>query len=89
MGRGVERDEKKAQHYYELAAMEGDACSRHKLARAGNHRRALRRYMISAGGGSQDALKKIQRMVIVRGATSDDFAKALSLYPFGDCYKYY
>ena len=45
--------------------------------------------MISAGGGSPDALKKIQRMVMVRGATSDDYAKVLSLYPFGDYYKYY
>ena len=35
--------------------------------------------MISAGGGSPDALKKIQRMVMVRGATSDDYAKVLSL----------
>ena len=44
-GQGVERDEKKAKHYYELAAIGGDVYGRHNLGviekRAGNMERAL------------------------------------------------
>jgi TPR repeat protein len=29
---GVAKDEKKATHYYELAAMQGHSCARHTLA---------------------------------------------------------
>ena len=40
VGQGVERDEKKAAHYYELAAIGGDETARHNLGnkeyRAGN-----------------------------------------------------
>ena len=43
-GRGVAEDKKKAIHYLELAAMGGDADSRHNLGvfeeRDGNHHRA-------------------------------------------------
>ena len=50
-GRGVERDEKKAMHYFELAAMEGDEYARHNLGslegRVGNYDRALKHYMIA------------------------------------------
>jgi TPR repeat protein len=55
-GRGLERDEKKANRYYELAAMGGNAVARCNLGnsefRAGNWDRALKHYMIAAGGDS-------------------------------------
>ena len=51
-GRGVEVDEKKAKHYYELAAMNGDVAARHNLGcdevDAGNYHRAMKHYIISA-----------------------------------------
>ena len=83
-GNGVERDEKKAKKYLELGAMKRDAWSRHNLANlefnAGNHSRALKHYMLSAGGGSQDALTKIQMMKMVGNASDDDYMKALKSY---------
>jgi hypothetical protein len=52
LGRGVEVDNKKAEHYYELAAMLGDVTARHNLGikewRTGNYERALKHYMIAA-----------------------------------------
>ena len=51
-GEGVEMDEKKAMHYYKLAAIEGNVTSRYNLGnyeqRAGNMNRALKHYMIAA-----------------------------------------
>ena len=83
-GSGVERDEKKAIHYYELAAMGGDDNSRHNLgcydAEAGNIERALKHYMIAVGSGHNDSVKMIQRMYKEGHATKDDYAKALKAY---------
>ena len=65
-GRGVERDEKKATHYYELAAMGGDETARHNLGvleeSAGNMGRALKHYMINVRSGDHDSLKKIKQL---------------------------
>ena len=36
--------------------------------------------MLSAGGGSQDALTKIQLMKMVGNASDDDYMKELKLY---------
>ena len=52
-GEGVERDKKKAVHYWELAAMRGDANARHNLgcddANVGKINRALKHFMIATG----------------------------------------
>ena len=65
-GRGAEVDKKKAIHYWELAAMGGDVTSRYNLGldeeNAGNMNRALKHYMIAAGCGYNNSLKKIQNL---------------------------
>ena len=83
-GDGVERDEKKAIHYWELAAMGGDAMARHNLgvyeACAGNMERALKYLMIAAGCGHTNSLEMIKQMFLKGHATKDDYAKALLSY---------
>lgn len=80
-GRGVERDELKAIHFYELAAMGGDEGARHNLGsmeeRAGNIERAVKHYMTAAGSGSSDSLEAIKRMYIKGNTTKDEYANAL------------
>jgi len=83
-GRGVERDEKKANHYYELAAMGGDVESRYNIGvlekRAGNMDRALKHHMIAAGCGYNDSLENIKHSFMNGDATKDDYTKALRAY---------
>jgi TPR repeat protein len=80
-GEGVERDEKKAKHYYELAAIGGHVVARHNLGcdegRAGNITRAVKHWMISAEAGDDDSLKAIRQCYMAGHATKDDFEKAL------------
>ena len=83
-GEGVEFDPKKANHYYELAAMRGDVCARHNLGlnegRAGNHKRAYKHLMIAIGGGYDNSLDTIKDMYSRGWATKDDYTKALQSY---------
>ena len=83
-GRGAERDEMKAKHYWELAAIGGVEKSRHNLGilegRAGNMNRALKHCMISVEGGYNDSLKKIKQLYSKGHATRHDYAKALKAY---------
>lgn len=83
-GDSVERDEKKARHYYELAAMGGVVEARHNLgafeARARNWDRAVKHYMIAAGYGDNDSLENIKQMFMNGYASKDDYAKALQAY---------
>ena len=83
-GRGLERDEKKADHYYELAAIRGNAVARFNLgngeARTGNWVRGLKHWMISAGGGYNDSVKNIQQLYMDGDATKEDYSKALQTY---------
>jgi TPR repeat protein len=80
-GYGVERDTKKSTHYYELAAMGGHVQGRHNLGvdedEAGNKKRALKHWMISAGAGDDKSLKAIRACFVNGHATKDDFEKAL------------
>jgi TPR repeat protein len=80
-GVGVESDEKKAKYYCELAAIGGDVPARHNLgcfeAQEGNMDRAMKHWMISAGGGYDDSLKLIQQCFLSGHASKDDFEKAL------------
>jgi len=83
-GNGVEVDEKKAKHYYELAAMQGHVKARHMLGtidgQAGNMDRALRHYMIAVSGGGKESLDTIRKMLSFGHATKDDYKKALRAY---------
>ena len=80
-GNGAERDKKKANHYYMLAAIGGNEVARYNLGLdeecAGNMNRALKHYMIAAEGGEPDSLKQIQKLYTNGHATKDDYAKAL------------
>ena len=84
LGDGVERDEKKAVLYYELAAMGGHVNSRYNLGvlekRAGNMNRALKHYMIAVSFGDNGSLEVIKEMFMNKYATKDDYAKALRVY---------
>ena len=81
LGRGVERDTKKAKHYWELGAIGGNLLARYNLGcleeEAGNMVRALKHHMIAAGCGYNDSLKKIREFYVNGHATKDDYAKAL------------
>ena len=83
-GRGVERDEKKAIHYWELAAMGGDEYARHNLGifenNAGNYERALKHFMIAVGSGYNVSLKPVKQLCMRGRAKKDDYAKALQAY---------
>ena len=83
-GNGARRDEDKAKHYYELAAMRGDMRARLNLGalegRAGNYDRALKHFMVGAGGGHKNSLTAIQEMFKNGGATKDDYTQAIRAY---------
>ena len=83
-GLGMERDEKKANHYYELAAIGGNASARNNLGcsegRVGNHDRALKHFMLAAGGGNKTSLSAIQGMFKMGMATKEDYTQALRAY---------
>jgi len=84
-GEGVEADKKKAKHYYELAAMEGDAKARHNLGlkeavEEGNMDRAVKHYVISARDGYADSLEMIKEIYSKGFATKEDYTKALRSY---------
>jgi len=83
-GRGVERDKKKAIHYFEIGSMKGDTVARHSLGaleqNAGNIERALKHYMITVESGEQDSLKAIQDLYPKGKATKDEYVKALRAY---------
>ena len=78
------RDNKKVQHFYELAAIGGDVKSRHNLGvcegYVGNYDRALKHYMIAVEFGNNGSLKNIKQMYSNGYATRDDYAKALHAY---------
>ena len=84
VGNGVERDEKKAEYYDELAAMVGHVLARHNLGcmelRARNFDRALKHFMVAAGSGFTRSLEQVKQLFINGEATKDDYAKALQVY---------
>jgi len=83
-GHGIEVDEKKALHYYKLAAMGGVVQARNHLGfkeeRAANFDRALRHFMIAVRGGDAPSLKAIQALHSGGNATKEDYTKALKVY---------
>ena len=83
-GYGVERDEIKANHYFELGAMRGDEKARHNLGNAEGRKgytdRALRHFMFAAGSGYYDSLDTVREMFMDKEIAKDDYAKALRAY---------
>ena len=83
-GNGVERDEKKAKHYWELAAMGGDIKARQNLGVsewcAGNMDRAMKHFMIAAEFGNSVSLDIIKQIFMDGYATKDDYSEALRSY---------
>ena len=91
-GEGVEIDKKRAKHYYELAAIEGNEIARHNLGsyeereeRAGNMDRALKHLMIAVSMiairvGDPESLEAIKHMYLNRHAAKDDYTKELQSY---------
>ena len=84
VGNGVERDEKKANHYWELSSMGGHVKARHNLGaleyRAGNMDRALKHLMIAAGSGYSRSLESIKLMFTHGYATKADYAISIRVY---------
>ena len=84
LGNGVERDEDKAKHYYELAAMGGDMEARHNLGvfelHGGNYDRALKHFILASIGGMKASLSGIQEMFKNGDATKEDYTQALRAY---------
>jgi len=83
-GKGVEVDKEKAIHYYELAAMKGNATARNNLGnvewRAGNMDRALKHWIIAVKGGKKKSLDSIKWLYSNGHARKDDYANALQAY---------
>jgi len=84
-GWGVERDMKKAKHYYELAAMNGNVPARHNLGIfelrvAGNYERAFKHWVIAARAGNDGSLDKVKRGYKGGLITKDEYADILRAY---------
>jgi len=83
-GVGVRKDMKKAQHYFELAAMRGHVKARHNVGSiendAGNMDRALKHWIMAAGLGNIGSLTSIKHMFIRGQATKVDYNTALKAH---------
>ena len=96
LGQGVERDEKKGNHYTELAAMMGSTIARDNLAiteerlarenlgnideSIGNIHRALKHHTTAVGGGYSQSLNKIKEWYQAGLIEKKNYTKALQLY---------
>ena len=83
-GRGVDVDEKKAKHYWELAAMGGDEVARHNLgcmeAQAGKTQRAKKHFIIAANSGYKQSLDWVKEGYKEGFVTKDEYANAMRAY---------
>ena len=83
-GAGVEIDKKKAKHFYELAAMNGDLHARHNLGcvegQAGNYHRSYKHFMLSAGAGCKESLNAVKGGYMAGYVTKDQYANTLREY---------
>lgn len=81
---GVEINSKKANHYWELAAMKGDSMARYNLAcneqQRGNYDRAYKHCIISARAGNNDPMNNV-RFGFKKGyITKDEYESTLREY---------
>ena len=83
-GYGVAKDEKKAIHYWQLAAKMGDVMARHNLgfieANAGNWERAFKHFEIAAKAGYEKSLENIKIGFMKGLAKKEQYAEALRGY---------
>ena len=83
-GKGVEMNMKKAKHYYELAAMNGDIHARNNLGnvegRDGNNHRAFKHFIIAARAGSKRSLDTVKEGYKGGHVTKDEYANTLREY---------
>ena len=83
-GNGVKIDEKKAKHYYELAAMNGFVQARHNLgcveSRAGNNHRAFKHFIIAARAGNKLSLNTVKQGYMRGLVTKEEYANTLREY---------
>ena len=83
-GMGVEVNTKKANHYYELAAMNGHVLARHNLgcmeAQAGNHQRAHKHFKLAARAGDANALGNVKEGYMHGLVTKEEYANTLREY---------
>ena len=83
-GNGVDVDEKKAKHYFELSAMNGDVDARYNVAgmegRAGNYDRAYKHFVLSARAGHKDSLDAVKEGFMDGIVTKDEYANTLRAY---------
>eukprot|EP00956_Cyclotella_meneghiniana_P028156 scaffold64941_cov77-Cyclotella_meneghiniana.AAC.9 len=83
-GLGVQANEKKAAHHWQIAAMMGNVHARHNLGCAdlgdGNYRRAMRHFMIAAKCGYQKSLDNVKQGFEDGLVTKEDLEKTLRDY---------
>ena len=84
IGRGVEIDKKKAIHFYELAAMNGEVQARHNLGcmegRSGNKHRACKHFILSARAGHKKSLDGVKAGFMMGIVTKEEYANTLRTY---------
>ena len=77
-------DKKKATHYYELAAMNGNVGARHNLGcvelDVGNQHRAFKHFILAAKAGDKDSLDKVKTGFMNGIVTKDEYANTLRAY---------
>ena len=80
----MEIDEKKAKHYYELAAINGLVIARHNLGcmefQAGNYQRAYKHFIIAASAGYKKSLDMVKRGYTEGHVTKEQYANTLREY---------
>jgi len=83
-GIGVNIDMKKAKHYYELAAINGEVDARHNLGsmeyEAGNYHRAMKHHLIAARAGDNLSLNNVKDYFMKGLITKDEYANTLRAY---------
>ena len=77
-------DKKKAKHYYELGAMNGDIRSRLEVGglegQAGNIQRAYKHCLLAARAGHANALKLVKEGYKVGFVTKEEYSNTLREY---------
>ena len=78
------RDDQKAKHYWELAAMNGNVKSRYNLGlfegKAGNHQRKYKHMIIAARAGFTQSLDRVKKGFMDGDVTKDEYAGTLRAY---------
>jgi len=83
-GRGVEKDDDKAIHYYKIAAIGGHEIARYNLGvleyESGNYELAMKHYIIAARCGFEDSLKAVGDGYKAGHVTKNEYASILRAY---------